>query len=69
MDWEELRGIRDGKLGMMDKYQGVLLYNSLSSTQQAQLAVYRTALLNLPSNYSTPEEAMDNMPTKPDWMD
>jgi|TARA_E500000305_G_scaffold104901_1_gene101848 hypothetical protein len=69
MDWEELRGIRDGKLGMMDKYQGVLLYNSLSSTQQAQLAVYRTALLNLPNNYSTPEEAMDNMPTKPDWMD
>jgi len=67
--WEELRGLRMRRLQKVDTYQGVLLYNSLSATQQTELAEYRQALLNLPNDYDTPEEAHANMPAKPSWMD
>ena len=66
--WEELRGLRMRRLKKVDIYQGVLLYNSLSATQQTELAEYRQALLNLPNDYDTPEEAHTNFPTKPSWM-
>lgn len=68
MDWEELRGIRDGKLGMMDKYQLTLAYAALTQTQKNELAAYRTALLTLPQDHDTPAEALANLPTKPSWM-
>jgi len=32
------------------------------------LATYRQALLNLPNDYDTPEEARANIPAKPSWM-
>tara|TARA_R100000995_G_scaffold60512_1_gene30727 strand:- start:38 stop:334 length:297 start_codon:yes stop_codon:yes gene_type:complete len=66
--WDELRGRRMRSLKKVDIYQGVLLYNSLSTTQQTELAEYRQALLNLPNDYDTPEEAHTNFPTKPSWM-
>ena len=68
MDWEELRGIRDGKLGMMDKYQWTLAYAELTQTQKNELAAYRTALLTLPQDHDTAAEAYANMPAKPSWM-
>jgi len=67
MDWEELRGIRDGKLGMMDKYQLAIPYQLLTEAQRAELGVYRKILLDLPQDYETPEEALANLPEVPVW--
>ena len=68
MDWDELRGLRDTALLNMDKYQLVLSYDTLTQTEKNELAIYRQALLNLPNDYDTPEEAHANMPAKPSWM-
>ena len=68
MDWDELRGMRDTALLQMDKYQLVLSYDGLTQTQKNELATYRQELLDLPNEYDTPEEAWDNFPTKPSWM-
>ena len=66
--WYDFRIERDYLLRKMDVYQGVLLYNTLTEAQQTELATYRQALLDLPNDYDTPEEAMANIPEKPDWM-
>lgn len=66
--WEELRAKRNFRLKKVDVYQGVLLYNTLTEAQQTELATYRQALLDLPSDYDDPYEAMANIPEKPDWM-
>lgn len=66
--WEELRGKRNYMLKQLDKYQGVLLYNSLTEEQQQELTTYRTALLNLPAAYDNPTDCYSNFPTKPSWM-
>ena len=66
--WEELRMKRASRLRKVDIYQGVLVYNTLTEAQQTELATYRQALLNLPNDYDTPEEAHANMPAKPSWM-
>ena len=68
MDWDELRGMRDTALLQMDKYQLVLSYDGLTQTEKNELAAYRQELLDLPNEYDTPEEAWDNFPTKPSWM-
>ena len=66
--WEELRAKRNFRLKRVDVYQGVLLYNTLTETQQTELATYRQALLDLPSDYDDPHEAMANLPTIPSWL-
>tara|TARA_R100000005_G_C4982227_1_gene191679 strand:+ start:1542 stop:1751 length:210 start_codon:yes stop_codon:yes gene_type:complete len=68
MDWEEVRGFRDSKLIQMDVYQLAVPYSQLTDSQKEELATYRQALLDLPNDYDTPEEAMANIPEKPDWM-
>jgi len=68
MDWEELRGYRDERLYVMDRYQLSIRYDSLTDTQRIELAQYRTDLLNLPENYSRPEEAYSNIPSAPTWV-
>ena len=67
MDWEDLRGIRDERLYVMDRYQLSIRYDSLTDAQRTELAQYRTDLLNLPQNHSTPEEAHSNIPDIPTW--
>jgi len=69
MDWEEVRGVRDSKLTQMDVYQLAIPYSQLTDSQKDELATYRQALLDLPNDYDTPEEAMDNFPDKPSWLD
>ena len=69
MDWEEVRGHRDSELLKMDKYQLAIPYSLLTDAQKEELATYRQALLDLPNDYDTPEEAMDNLPEKPSWLD
>ena len=69
MDWEEVRGKRDSELLNMDKYQLAIPYSLLTDAQKEELATYRQALLDLPNDYDTPEEAMDNLPEKPSWLD
>ena len=68
MDWDELRGIRQGLLKEMDIYQLAIPYDSLTDEQKIELQQYRIDLLNLPQDYETPEQAYNNIPTKPDWM-
>ena len=68
MDWDELRGIRDGLLKVMDIYQLSIPYGNLTDEQKTELQQYRTNLLTLPQDYGTPNEAYNNIPTKPDWM-
>ena len=69
MEWDELRGFRDGRLKVMDGYQLAIRYNNLTDAQRTELAQYRTDLLDLPQNYDTPDEAYDNLPTPPEWFD
>ena len=68
MEWDELRGIRQGLMKEMDIHQLSIVYNSLTDTQKTALQQYRQDLLDLPQNYDTPQEAYDNMPFKPVWM-
>ena len=68
ISWDELRGKRDSELLNMDKYQLVIPYSLLTDLQKEELATYRQALLNLPNDYDTPEEAHANIPAKPSWM-
>ena len=68
MEWDEFRGIRQQRLKQMDIYQLSILYNSLTDEQKTELQQYRQDLLDLPQNYNTPQEAYDNIPTKPEWM-
>ena len=68
MEWDELRGIRQGLMKGMDVYQLSIVYDGLTDTQKAGLQQYRQDLLDLPQNYNTPQEAYDNIPTKPEWM-
>ena len=65
--WEELRMKRASRLRKVDIYQGVLVYNTLTEAQQTELATYRQALLDLPSDYDDPYEALQNLPTIPSW--
>ncbi|MHA2022598.1 MAG: hypothetical protein ACTSWQ_02945 [Candidatus Thorarchaeota archaeon] len=69
MNWEELRGYRDERLYEMDRYQLSIRYDSLTDAQRIELAQYRTDLLTLPQDYDTPQEAYNNIPTKPTWFD
>ena len=68
MEWDELRGIRQGLMKKMDIYQLAIVYAELTNTQQIELQQYRQDLLDLPQNYNTPQEAYDNIPAKPEWM-
>ncbi len=68
MEWDELRGIRQGLMKEMDIHQLSIVYNSLTDTQKTALQQYRQDLLDLPQNYDTPQEAYDNIPDKPEWM-
>ena len=65
--WDEVRAIRDTYLKRVDIHQGVLRYETLTATQQAELAVYRQALLDI-TEEGSPEEAISNMPVKPEWV-
>ena len=67
LEWDRLREDRNALLRRVDKYQGVLIYNSLTDSQKAELATYRQALLDLPTQ-ETPTLAYNNIPTRPSWM-
>tara|TARA_B100000029_G_scaffold444553_1_gene464406 strand:+ start:130 stop:342 length:213 start_codon:yes stop_codon:yes gene_type:complete len=68
MEWDEFRGIRQQLLKKMDMYQLSIIYDGLTDTQKTELQQYRQDLLDLPQDYETPQEAYDNIPTKPEWM-
>jgi hypothetical protein len=69
VSWDELRGQRDSELLNMDKYQLAIPYSLLTDVQKEELAIYRQALLDLPNDYDTPEEAEENFPEPPSWLD
>ena len=68
MEWDELRGIRQGLMKEMDVHQLSIVYDNLTDEQKTELQQYRQDLLDLPQNYDTPQEAYDNLPDKPEWM-
>jgi len=68
MEWDELRGIRHELLKEMDIYQLAIVWETLELVQQSELRKYRQDLLTLPQDYTTPELAYANIPTKPTWM-
>lgn len=69
MEWDELRGIRQGLLKEMDIYQLAIPYSNLTETQKTELEQYRQDLLTLPQDYETADLAYENLPEKPTWMD
>ena len=68
MEWDELRDFRQENLLYMDRYQLSIIYDNLTDAQRTELQQYRQDLLDLPQDYETPQEAYDNIPTKPEWM-
>jgi len=68
MNWEEIRDMRLENLLRMDRYQLVIVYDTLTDTQKQELIDYRQALLDLPQDYDTADEAYANFPDKPNWM-
>ncbi len=66
-EWDYLRQDRNSALRAIDKYQLTLVYAGLTDTQKAELATYRTTLLDLPAAYDNPEDCYANFPTKPSW--
>ena len=66
--WDILREDRNALLRGIDKYQGVLFYESLTDTQKQELITYRQALLDLPAAYDNPTDCYSNFPTKPSWL-
>ncbi len=67
-EWDYLRQDRNSALRVIDKYQLTLVYKDLTSSQKTELATYRTALLQLPQTFDTPEDCYANFPTKPSWI-
>ena len=67
-EWDYLRDDRNSALKLVDKYQLTLVYAGLTDSQKAELATYRTALLDLPSTYNNPTDCNTNFPTKPSWL-
>ncbi len=68
MDWEEIRDRRQESLLKMDRYQLVIVYDTLTDTQKQELIDFRQTLLDLPQDYDTADEAYANFPDRPSWM-
>ena len=68
MNWEEIRDMRQENLLRMDRYQLVIVYDTLTDTQKQELIDYRQALLDLPQDYDDADMAYANFPSKPSWM-
>ena len=68
MDWEEIRDRRQESLLKMDRYQLVMVYDTLTDTQKQELINFRQTLLDLPQDYDTADEAYANFPDRPSWM-
>ena len=68
MEWDEFRGFRQGLLKEMDSHQLSIIYDGLTDSQKTELQQYRQDLLDLPQNYDNPQDAFDNIPSKPEWM-
>ena len=52
----------------MDRYQLVMVYDTLTDTQKQELINFRQTLLDLPQDYDTADEAYANFPDRPSWM-
>lgn len=57
---EQIRNERNIAFELVDKYQGVLIYSSLTVEQQQQLQTYRDELLDCTKTFK--------LPIKPEWL-
>jgi hypothetical protein len=69
MDWEEIRGIRDGWLTDSDLWMLADRYATLTTSQQTELTTYRQALRDLPTSTATGLASDCLFPDKPAWFD
>jgi hypothetical protein len=67
VEWDEVLMLRSSALKLIDEYQGVLRYNSLTTSQQTDLSRFRQELLDI-TNWPTANMAADNYPDTPLWM-
>ena len=65
--WNEVRAVRKSLLRVVDVYQGMLIYNSLTKAKQDELAKYRQELLDI-TNVESPSKAMESFPQAPKWL-
>jgi len=68
VDWEEVRFKRKGLIEELDLWYFADRWVQLTTEQQNALNLIRETLRNLPSTYSTANEAFDNFPEPEDWM-
>jgi hypothetical protein len=69
VSWFEVRSERNNALTTSDLWMLSDRYDALTTEQQTELTDYRTLLRTLPNDYSTANDAADNFPTPPDWME
>tara|TARA_R100000278_G_scaffold92180_1_gene70216 strand:- start:673 stop:951 length:279 start_codon:yes stop_codon:yes gene_type:complete len=65
--WDAVREARNEALVSTDLWYLKDRWDNLSSTAKGQLNSYRESLRDLPQNYSTPDEAVENWPEREDW--
>ena len=68
VDWDEIRFMRRGLIEELDLWYFADRWGQLTTEQQNALNLIRETLRNLPSTYSTANEAFDNFPEPEDWM-
>jgi len=82
VDWDTVRLERDRLLVETDMWMLADRYNTLTESQQTELANYRQLLRDLPATYFNESDydeetglgskgandAADNFPTPPDWL-
>ena len=68
VDWDEVRFMRRGLIEELDLWYFADRWAQLTTEQQNALNTIRQTLRDLPSTYSTANEAFDNFPEPEDWM-
>jgi len=67
MDWGDIYPIRIAYLIASDLWMLSDRFNALTTEQQTELTTFRQALRDI-TDYDTANDAADNFPTPPDWM-
>lgn len=67
--WDDVRASRDACLTTSDVWMLPDRYDSLTTAQKASLTTYRAELRDLPASQATANDAVDNWPEKPDFVD
>jgi len=67
-DWGFINDERIMRFRQSDLWMISDRFNNLTTEQQTELITYRQALRDI-TDYETANDAADNFPSEPDWMD